>query len=895
VGLDVANLLLKISGDPDDAKHALSEVVAALRKFDTEEAHAKVAVDGVEEAKLKLDDLDKSLTVIGRRDVTAKVKVNIDDARAKLKILKDELALAAADGGKGGAGARGTSQILGDIDALGQHIESTFHTRFQKVREDAHKVFLDMKRDFTGTLGAGISAAAKAAPSAAASGIGALVEGGTTAAKGIVQLGASAASALGPMGAILALVLAFVPAIVALTASLAGAVAGFSVLAVSFVGVLAPAVLLLLGAIKELAQAYSAVNQRQEQQKSSALAVAQAQQGVHAATEQLSASQHNLKLQTEEAYSSWRAQIRAVHEDLLSVQSAQLGVEGATLSYKEALIALKQFRASIGLEGGRFDDLFKKVTNVDYNPAKLLKDIKNAGVGTLNEKQDVELQKLILNVKQAKLGESQAQDSLHASSEKLSKDRRLENRYLKEGIKAYPAYLSALKEVRLAEEGMVTAERGLAKARAEQAHGLDNLTKEQIAVGTVLNQFVEKLKEVAGVATKGIFLGLESSLKSLFALLKDKAFNTAFKNLGYAIGEVFARLGKMLASPEMRKGLTELVNGSAKLVKTLGSQILLNFIRLFTNLAVAAMPAMLKIVERIGGAFKRWADGSSNVDKLRQKISHIIREFEEWVHLIGALGALIGAFFRDSSQEGDSLTRSLARTFEKWTKFLNTKAGQEEIKKFFKESITLAREFIEVVNDIITVIKKLVEILEPVVEGIEAAAGALGEGVFGGLEGAGIRHSQEAQAHQQHRTIDDANKQLRSGRSLSGQPLTPHTRQVLEQKRKQAEEELSGHHKLKRQLGGLIAGWGGGDRIPLLGEQGEYMLRKEVVKNVGVGVLDRLNATGVVPAHAGAHGRGDTYIDRVVLPPVPGHPTMDPRVAAVKFARELSKRGVGSA
>ena len=47
MGVDVANLLLKISGDPNDAKNALREITAELRKFGGEEAQAQVGIRGL--------------------------------------------------------------------------------------------------------------------------------------------------------------------------------------------------------------------------------------------------------------------------------------------------------------------------------------------------------------------------------------------------------------------------------------------------------------------------------------------------------------------------------------------------------------------------------------------------------------------------------------------------------------------------------------------------------------------------------------------------------------------------------------------------------------------------------------------------------------------------------
>lgn len=884
MGLDVANLLLKISGEPDDAKRALAEITSELKAFGEIDTSAKVGLEGYEDAKAKLDSLDKSLTVLGQRDVTARVKVNVDDAKAKLTALRRELDLSAS----GGAGALPVEKIIGDVSSLGEQVERATHSRFERIEKDTRQFFKGLFHDFGNTLKTALKDGAKGAGDALTGGVNFLFEGAAAGAKGLVSLGASALGSIGPLGALLGIILLFAPALLALAASLAGAVAGFGVLAIAFVGTLAPALLLVFGAVKELTQAWGAVGKEQEKAKASALAVAQAQQSVNHATQQLSDSQRNLKEQTASAYEAWKSQIRAVHEDLIGVQSAQLGVQQSQLSYKEALQSLKEFRSQLGL-GGNFDDLFKKFTNVDFDPSKILSSIKQAGGGSLGNKQDLELQQLILDVKNAKVGEAQAQESLHSSNEKLEKDRRLESKYLQEGIKAYPAYLAALKQVQSAQESLVTSERGLAKAQGAANAPLKGVTKEQLALGKDLHSFVDELKKLLGPAVSEVFKGLESGLHSVISLLKDSGLASAFKELGKTIGSVFKDLGKTLASPEVRRGLLELVKGSSQLVRALGSNILTNFIRLFTNLAVAAMPAMLRIVNKIGDAFKSWADNSS-VGKLRSGISHIIREFEEWMKLIGALGRLLKAFFHDVSGEGDSLAKTLRKVFERWTAFLETKQGQEEIKNFFRESIELAKDFVKVIKDVIDVVSKLVEVFEPAVQGIESVSSSIGEKFFGQFTEPQVEQDVSAQHRQQQATIDSANKQLKSGRNTKGEPLTPKVRKFLEERAAQAYQEL---HPLKRALGGIIPGSGSGDKVPVLAEPGEYMLRREVVNKVGRAALDRLNSLGHSPtAHAGGGG-GNTIIEQLILPATPGSTTVDPRVAAVKFAKELSRRGLG--
>ena len=47
---------------------------------------------------------------------------------------------------------------------------------------------------------------------------------------------------------------------------------------------------------------------------------------------------------------------------------------------------------------------------------------------------------------------------------------------------------------------------------------------------------------------------------------------------------------------------------------------------------------------------------------------------------------------------------------------------------------------------------------------------------------------------------------------------------------------------IKLRQGGFIEGFGGGDRVPAMLEQGEFVLNKEAVQNIGINNLSELNA-----------------------------------------------------
>jgi hypothetical protein len=65
--------------------------------------------------------------------------------------------------------------------------------------------------------------------------------------------------------------------------------------------------------------------------------------------------------------------------------------------------------------------------------------------------------------------------------------------------------------------------------------------------------------------------------------------------------------------------------------------------------------------------------------------------------------------------------------------------------------------------------------------------------------------------------------------------------------------------------GGHLPGYGGGDRIPIMGEGGEFMLRKEAVQSVGV---DRLNSVNTTGSLAGTGESGSDVMEVHVTAPI---------------------------
>lgn len=197
----VSDILLRITGDPDDAAHAIEEVAADLATFGKIEAEADATINTAE-AKAELDVLKERLQQFDLEEVEPKVKVKIVEALAEIAAVQAELDK--MDGENVDVDIDVHRGALERINALGKQLFGTAGA----VR--------GLSKDTEGLASSFSSVGVIAGPFTARLGeIGQLV------------------AALSPI------IVSLIGALVALAASAIGAAAGLGALAIAFGGVFA--------------------------------------------------------------------------------------------------------------------------------------------------------------------------------------------------------------------------------------------------------------------------------------------------------------------------------------------------------------------------------------------------------------------------------------------------------------------------------------------------------------------------------------------------------------------------------------------------------------------------------------------------------------------------------
>lgn len=212
MALSVANILLQVTGESDDARRELADVARDLALFGRETAEAEAEIDTTS-ASASLDELKARLAEFSADDATAEVNVQIAKALADCAALQAELDR--IDG----------ENVTVDVDVR---------------RGVAERV---------GALSSQVERLGATANQTAGGGLGRLVSGFFDADIGAGRFSASLGSILEFGPPIVAVIVAIVGQLAAMVASAASAAAGVGALAVAFGAALIPGILLGIGAI----------------------------------------------------------------------------------------------------------------------------------------------------------------------------------------------------------------------------------------------------------------------------------------------------------------------------------------------------------------------------------------------------------------------------------------------------------------------------------------------------------------------------------------------------------------------------------------------------------------------------------------------------------------------
>lgn len=737
---DINEIILRFTGDEDDAQSSLVRLAAALEAIDDEDANPEVHLKGEGELLAAIAAIGALLDAVDNQEISVSVEeqTSLNRLMMQLKVVDDENPTPTV-------GLTGDEKVKTDLGELGAALGE-----FDQV---------DVKPEvkLSGKAGVAAEAAETAALLAALDAqdvevdieihrdedsIGKLRQVGS-AILGLVTSSKEGSSAVGGLGVnfgpftaalnpatagIIALALAIgislVAALGTLVASATAAVGAIGALGTSFLAALGPAVVLIIGVVMRLAKvldvlkaedaAQEDANKKSIQGDKARVISAQQRQ---AAALALSRAEDQLGQATVAAYREMEDAAERARDAVLSLEAAQLGQERAGIAIERAQLELKKFREEMGLTGAKADTLFKEFDDVGFDPTKLNKALEGVGVkaGTFGEEQELRLKELVLGVKDARLGEKQALDSVGDATTELSRAQAENARFQRMGIAASQQYTSALRAVR-------DAEMAVARARASQDTAAITAAQATVAAKTaqltgverqllgVIKQLRVVFHQTFGPGVQAIIMGIVVAL----GLIRDRIapLRGAFTILGRAMGGALVQITKILTSPAMIKSFQQLTLAAARLAGPI-SVAFAQLLVILLNIARAAMPFLLRIVTAVALQFTKWASSTANMTTMRGVIATLVMHLRLWWKVFGAISRAFIAFFPAVLPFAAQLLRYIIRVANGLAAWAKSNAGRDQIKEFLRVAIPAFIALVRFVGRLIVFFLRAAQIALP--------------------------------------------------------------------------------------------------------------------------------------------------------------------------------------
>lgn len=659
-------------------------------------------------AQAKIDSLETDLAELPKRST-----IGIDLARDRLTA---QLNAARADLEKLTTRRR---VVAMEFEAKTERAEADIArlTAAEAALPDSHEIDVRVNQDIIGNLGrinAGI-----------ASVIGSLGRAGTAgqqmssemsdatfrASLGFLSFG----GAIGPVFALivgLTIVIgtSLVAALAALVSSLAAAAAAVVALGTAFAAALGPIIGLVIAVVGRIAKVVNAMKAQDAAAKAlgqkaaeGSDRAAQAAQRQAQAAQGLRDAQERLRSATVAAYREMEDAAEAYSDAVRGIVDAELNLDSARLSIREAEAALQDYMDTLG-NVARLSDDFKKFTDVsfDFDTGALAGALKGVSFGGDDaENSALRLERLILNVREARQREKEAVDGVSDAERNRSRTLQTHNAFVRDGIAASAGYQAALRGVRDAQQQVnnaIKAQEPAVEASTAKAISLiGELTEKEKELLATLRKVRGELRGAFRGATDAVFGGMIRSLQRIPQFINP--LRGAFTRLGQSIGASLDIFSRELIRPEWISAIRKFIDAGGRIARVFTADILIPFLRIVRDLALAAMPFLERGLRAAGRALQRLSR-QAGPEQLRDVVAEIVSHLKSWLALAYQLGRVFIGVVRGASGEGQTLVGDLTRKLREFGDELNSVSGQRKLRDFFRRMIPQAKEFVKTVFEL---------------------------------------------------------------------------------------------------------------------------------------------------------------------------------------------------
>lgn len=555
-----------------------------------------------------------------------------------------------------------------------------------------------------------------------------------------------------------AAIAAFGAELVALGASAALAAAALGGALLAGIAALLPVIGLLVAAMVRVKAVMEAVKAQEEAQKQSAEELAAHQERLRQSAQQVADAQWNLKLAHEGVRDAQIEERRATEalrearkgaardivdanfaekEAVLSVRDAELALLQAkqrlnqqdqasrlakeNLKQAELQAAEARRRLALAEQQGDSAEIVGARSALDLAESNV-RDIKSDLEPKARQKREDQLavDHAKLNLEEAKVARTRA-----------TKDADEANR---KGVEGSNRVRDAQRQLTLSTRNTRDAVHALTIATRSLNDALRNQKKEQADVGNAqkkandlfkdlspaekrLAESIKRIKKtwdsVAGSFTDPIIDAFAKALDQFDVMLRNPRIQRAAKQLSTALGSSIVDFAKFLTSPEaIDKWIFFFQTAATALPKAeKGIEAL---IRLFGNIAQAATPLFLDLLDRFVDWLDRLANSSDDTERLGAFFDRAGEHLDGWIEFFAAAGNFFGAIIGGPiAERGRKTLEGITEQLNSWADWI--RKHPKEVKKFFDDMHDLAKLVYRVLVLIVDIFGKSLKILKPIV------------------------------------------------------------------------------------------------------------------------------------------------------------------------------------
>lgn len=639
------NILVKLATDgKDETEKDLDEVAGKLDELGEKKPTATIRIDK-EQAEKNLDEIIAKMEMVPREET---IHLRVQEESAKLDAFIAKLAALKAEAANTDVGedlpaglTRNMASVSRSIDASRQRIAGLAGD-LENLGDDGDKDVGRLTQKFTSWASSITNARGKLAGltgdalgkipliggllDTVVSKVGNLAESLLPeAAQGFTGL-LTAGLSMAAMGPIL---FAIVAAMGALVVSLGEALIGVAALAVGFLVALGPIVALLGIVFTKIKDIVSA----QQTLKSDAANLKSAYDSQKQAVTELQQAEQNEARQRILALQAQTAAFNAMKDAENQTADAKLGVDQARLSLSSARLTLAAFKQELAGLGNAPGNLVAGASNVSV--AGNFGQTQAGASGLSYHMMLLQYKEDLLAVKQAAQGVPDALQQVADSTANQATATQNYNLYLKEGLRAFPDYQSALNTVVTSQENFKRAADQVKAALLAQNQAIKHGASEATGFLTMWDKLKKTLGAVFGPAEAAVFKGIEEALGILAKHLKP--LMPAFLLLGKAIGGAFVWWAKMITKPDNMALLVTLIKDAAGLTKSM-SHWLGHGLKFIIEIATDSLPALIKIV---GHWASQLAGITGKHETIKQFIDKCIASATTWWHRLQSIGGAV--------------------------------------------------------------------------------------------------------------------------------------------------------------------------------------------------------------------------------------------------------------